>query len=136
MSTATENSGLSGRTVSTARRGNFEMDFSIRNPMILFRPLFFLIFIGVLWGCSPKTSFLKELIDGPSDTTLSPVASMHIAAGSKHTCAILPGGTVQCWGRNRNGQLGNGGTTDSTLPVGVHGMTTAIAIAAGEEHTC
>ena len=57
-----------------------------------------------------------------------------------HTCVIIKStGAVQCWGSNDYGQLGNGST--STTPIGVANATTpiasgAVAIAAGERHTC
>ena len=41
-----------------------------------------------------------------------------VSAGDQHTCAILDDGSLNCWGRDIYGQLGDGGTnTDKDTPV-------------------
>jgi alpha-tubulin suppressor-like RCC1 family protein len=67
-----------------------------------------------------------------------------ISAGQSHTCAILDNGTVRCWGRGVEGQLGYGnfdniGDNESAasagpVPLGVG--REAVAISAGDTHTC
>jgi alpha-tubulin suppressor-like RCC1 family protein len=74
-----------------------------------------------------------------------------ITAGNGHTCALLSGGTVACWGDNAYGELGNGSCTGpqqcsntdgayacSRNPVVVPGLNGVVAIAAGDDgaHTC
>jgi hypothetical protein len=56
--------------------------------------------------------------------------------GAYHTCARLGNGTLKCWGRNDNAQLGNGTYTSSSIPVPVSGITTASIVSGGGAHTC
>jgi alpha-tubulin suppressor-like RCC1 family protein len=62
--------------------------------------------------------------------------AVSITSGSGHVCVLLKGGKVQCWGANFDGQLGNGTTAHSSLPVAVLGITSAIAVAAANDSTC
>jgi len=59
-----------------------------------------------------------------------------ISAGSLHTCVLLLGGKVKCWGENFFGQLGNGKATGSRNPVKVLGIRNATQVSAGGRHTC
>jgi alpha-tubulin suppressor-like RCC1 family protein len=61
-----------------------------------------------------------------------------IAASGLTSCAILADTSVQCWGNNYEGELGVGNVTSlkSTTPVAVSGLTGAIALALGGNHTC
>src|SRR5262245_11256567 len=85
--------------------------------------------------------------DTPTTSNATPVAltgitsAVAISAGGWHTCALLRDGTIQCWGQNTYGQLGDGSPITrpapgrSPTPVTVTGITTAIAIEAGIFHT-
>ncbi len=59
-----------------------------------------------------------------------------ISAGFAHSVALTSTGAVLAWGKNYNGNLGNGSTTDSDVPVKVNlpAGTKVTAIAAGAEH--
>lgn len=59
-----------------------------------------------------------------------------VASGGAHSCAATATGTVSCWGANDRGQLGNGLTADSPLPVAVSGLTRIVGVSAGDAHTC
>ena len=75
---------------------------------------------------------------GPGRTARS------IAAGARHTCAILDDGSVRCWGSGLNGRLGYGNVVSigddeppgSAGPVNFGTGRTAVAITAGDLHTC
>jgi alpha-tubulin suppressor-like RCC1 family protein len=69
-------------------------------------------------------------------TTYSGVAT-DITAGGYHTCAITGAGSVGCWGANGYGQLGAGVFSPAvTQTVAVSGVTGAIQVSAGRQHTC
>ena len=59
-----------------------------------------------------------------------------VSVGSYHSCGLVSGGTIQCWGENAYGQLGNGTTTGSNTPVTVSGISGATYVSAGFEATC
>jgi alpha-tubulin suppressor-like RCC1 family protein len=62
-----------------------------------------------------------------------------VSAGGDHSLALLSNGTVVAWGSNGSGELGNGTTTSSQVPVKVNlslpSGVTVTAISAGLEHS-
>ncbi len=77
---------------------------------------------------------------------LGGLKAVAISAGGSHTCAILAGGSVRCWGLGASGQLGYGTTSNvgdapattpaMVGPVDLGSGRTAVAISAGQDHTC
>jgi alpha-tubulin suppressor-like RCC1 family protein len=93
------------------------------------------------WGSNRRGQLGRHVLErGKIIPTPAPVATIsaarRVAAGGEHTCALVEDGGVKCWGRNDAGQLGDGSTTDSVVPVGVHGISGAVTLAAGRLHTC
>ena len=91
----------------------------------------------------------QRAIDLGTDADGAPVGATAISAGQDHTCAVLDGGSVRCWGFGSNGQLGYGnsdtigenetpvGTADKPVgPVDLGSGRSATAISAGDGHTC
>src|SRR5450759_2906047 len=66
----------------------------------------------------------------PSGTTVTA-----IAGGNIHSLALTSTGQVLAWGRNVEGQLGNGTSSNSTTPVVVNAFPAAVAIAGGGLHS-
>ena len=51
---------------------------------------------------------------------LSGKTVIQISAGASYVCAIASDNQVYCWGYNGSGRLGNGSTTNSSVPVAVN----------------
>ncbi len=54
-----------------------------------------------------------------------------IAAGSCSGYALLGDGTVRAWGRGDSGQLGDGSTSDRSIPVQAKGLTGVVQVVGG-----
>jgi alpha-tubulin suppressor-like RCC1 family protein len=72
---------------------------------------------------------------------LSGVTLTQITAGDTFTCALSAAGAAYCWGLGTSGQLGNGATATSSLPVavstsGVLSGVTLTQITAGNTSVC
>jgi alpha-tubulin suppressor-like RCC1 family protein len=66
-----------------------------------------------------------------------PAGAVDIVSGDGHSCVRTSAGAVLCWGDNESGQLGDGTTTNSPVPVAVTGLSSGVAsISAGNHHTC
>jgi len=91
-------------------------------------------FYGQLGNGSTTDSFYAKDVIGLERAVLS------ISVGQDHSCALIAGGEVQCWGRNQFGQLGNdtsGITSNQREPVTVDmQQQSVIGLSAGQYHTC
>jgi alpha-tubulin suppressor-like RCC1 family protein len=64
-----------------------------------------------------------------------PVMAVALAGG--HACALRTDGRVECWGRNVQGQLGDGTRIDRTKAVRVRGLPSdVLEVTVGANHSC
>ena len=94
---------------------------------------------GRNWDGQLGTGVIDESPGGdgpPAMPVVGITGALQVAAGADHACALLSGGSVRCWGKNQNGQLGTGDRLRSATPVTVRALPTVTAIAGGGNHTC
>lgn len=84
-----------------------------------------------LWGCGDGNGNNDD--NGAGGTSM---LAAQVSAGDFHTCARIDDGTVECWGDNSSGQLGDNTGISRLSPVAVSGISTATRISAGGQHTC
>ena len=75
---------------------------------------------------------------GEANTTYSYASDFgRMGLGARHSCAVVYDSRIFCWGEDGDLQLGNDGfRIDSATPVQVAGITDAVAVTAGNGHTC
>lgn len=104
---------------------------------------------GLCWG----ENSMGQLGDGTTNTSSVPVAVdasgvlagkkvTDLSSGGQHVCATVDDASGACWGDNSYGQLGDGTTTGSPVPVAVSPVLGALGVvrplmmmAAGGWHT-
>jgi hypothetical protein len=65
-----------------------------------------------------------------------PRQAIQVAIGGSSACAVLADGTVQCWGDNTYGELGDGTREARLVPVAVVGLTGVSKVDVGDAHAC
>ena len=95
------------------------------------------------WGANDH----GQLGDGSTSDRGTPVAvqmptgtrATSVMVGDGFSCALVANGTVMCWGRNEQGQLGDGTFLDRTLPSENHPvlhLADVEVLVAGKSHAC
>src|SRR5256712_1500177 len=59
-----------------------------------------------------------------------------VSAGLLHTCGVTVTNHMYCWGWNRDGEIGDGSTTDRVYAMAVSDVLTFSTIGAGGGHSC
>ena len=78
-------------------------------------------------------------LDFYSPTPVTGVSdAIQVVAGREHSCALLRGGSVKCWGNATNSVVVGGTTGTSGFPTDVLGLTSnpVKQLTAGDRHTC
>lgn len=101
------------------------------------------------WGSDLDGQLGSSAASGVSTTPVAvngTTGVISLAAGNAHTCAVLSGGLVRCWGQNTSGQVGNGTnlagtpadvvTPTTVLDVNLNNVDDGVQVVAGANHSC
>ncbi|MBX3275056.1 MAG: hypothetical protein KF729_32625 [Sandaracinaceae bacterium] len=92
---------------------------------------------GMLGGDEPSEGEGEGQGAPPAEAAPPPLPDAPpISAGEDHTCAVRPTGELFCWGRNLDGELGDGTSRNRRVPVPVRDLAQVHQVSAGRYHTC
>ena len=87
--------------------------------------------------------FVDDVFTSRQNASIQALGIGRIDAGDAHSCGLNAIGKAYCWGRGADGQLGNNGSTDSSIPVAVVAVTGLAtntlnfsSISTGDAHPC
>ncbi|HTS38726.1 MAG TPA: hypothetical protein VMH04_23840 [Candidatus Solibacter sp.] len=95
------------------------------------------VFAG--WGGACSGAAPTCFIDlTASFTAVAYFRTTQVSTGAYHTCALKMDGTVWCWGRNNEGELGRGTNSSfgADFPTQIVNLANVVQVAAGGYHTC
>ena len=89
----------------------------------------------------PEICIEDRIFEAPCSKTPVEIPGINdaaqVAATGRFICALMSGGSIECWGLNYDGELGNGeAETSSDIPVDVQGINDATEVTVKFTHTC
>lgn len=96
---------------------------------------YFIITVLIYSGCSRNSDI--DFYKWMNFSAIDSAGFKKTAGGLMYSsCVLNKNGTVDCWGKNSYGQLGNGTFIDSVLPTKVVGVNDAVSIVCGDIYCC
>lgn len=86
-------------------------------------------------GIAFSTGAVLTVADPPA-AALASRADGKLSALNAHACAVGADGRAYCWGNGASGELGNGASTASAVPVQVSGVGDVVFVSAGGHASC
>jgi len=90
---------------------------------------------GEIGNGTVDSSDIGQWTPVPVTTTTGLTNVVQVATGWSHVVALAADGTVWTWGKNSGGELGNGTTISSSVPIKVNGVSNIIGVSAGDGST-
>ncbi|HEX3510347.1 MAG TPA: hypothetical protein VHT27_04525 [Solirubrobacteraceae bacterium] len=93
-------------------------------------------------GSGPPPASATCEASGCAGGAATPIGNVSAAvAGGISPCALIVGGTIDCWGSNEGGQLGDGSLSSGAFeshptPVAVASISSATGVSVSGDHTC
>eukprot|EP00177_Eucheuma_denticulatum_P005230 GFKZ01009528.1.p1 GENE.GFKZ01009528.1~~GFKZ01009528.1.p1 ORF type:complete len:1158 (+),score=162.41 GFKZ01009528.1:135-3608(+) len=93
------------------------------------------VIVPMAWKGRDSDGDVQMAPTGSSLEQPEPWGYVDVACGSEHTIALRSDGTLVCWGKGENGQLGTRATHTLYTPAVVATTERFVSVAAGEQHS-